>query len=696
MNVDGGNQMKSRVNPVAPAVLSITVLLTMLSCSFANEVNSDAESLLFMEVPTVVTAAMTEQSSEKAPGTITVVTENEIKLNGWQSLKEVFRSVPGFDLFFNAGSESIPVVRGVFTNSFNWVKVLLNGHTLNDTEQGQVLDFEDFNLANVKQIEIIRGPGSSLYGTSAFTAVINIITKDAPGLIADVSYGQNDYKRGYVSYTSVPKSGFSFSLHADVLRYIGPSLTIEKGALNGTPFELAPKQVDYDTRRNETGGIISYNNFTLTGMFVDYRSNWLQGLNGILAEEQSYSKNEMYFFDLQYKYALSDSLLMTINSSFDKYKFSQFYQYYPAGFTVPMDLNGDGRNESWPDGMFADVALYTSDQLNRILFNYSSPKNSVLLGLFYETKSMDEADVKSNGNFLYGFSYPGMVRLPLGENGFSQLGNDSISGIFAQDVHTFNDILSLIAGARYDKYSDWGETFNPRTALVMNFSENAIVKLNYAEAFSAPMFINQYVMNSIYTGDPNSRPERIKTYEISTQNSEISIFHYTITVFKNRITDYIGLTTLPDGSTKLTNFGNIDGQGVEIEAKYLIFEKLTVFGNSSYADTKDDTTNRPYRDAASTLGNIGFSWKIQKNWYVTPRMFFSGPREGNALIGTQSLPGYELVDLTVVGDIKKDISISLSAFNLFDKSYQSGTEVAGTSDVPMPGREIRLKVSVKM
>ena len=89
------------------------------------------------------------------------------------------RTVPGFEILKKADfGDVVPAVRGL--ESANKVRVMLNGHFINNPLRGGAFgNFDDFPVDNIKRIEIIRGPGSAMYGENAFTAVINIITKDA-------------------------------------------------------------------------------------------------------------------------------------------------------------------------------------------------------------------------------------------------------------------------------------------------------------------------------------------------------------------------------------------------------------------------------------------------------------------------------------------------------------------------------------
>ncbi len=127
----------------------------------------------------VIAAVRYRQRVGEAPSSVTIITAREIAQYGWRTLPEVFRSVRGFYVSEDRNYSYLGVRGFSRPGDFN-IRILglLNGHTLNDDiYQGFLLGRESgIDLDLVERIEIVRGPGSALYGTSAFFAVVNIIT----------------------------------------------------------------------------------------------------------------------------------------------------------------------------------------------------------------------------------------------------------------------------------------------------------------------------------------------------------------------------------------------------------------------------------------------------------------------------------------------------------------------------------------
>jgi len=175
------------------------------------------ETLWFGFDEEVTIATRHETQISKAPSIVTVITAEEIKNLGYRTFVEILRIVPGFEILKSGDTGVVvPAVRGI--TSSNKVRLMLNGHFVNSPFTGSAFGrFDDFPVENIKKIEIIRGPGSAMYGENAFTAVINIITKDAKdidGVKVSSGYGSFDtYEENVVFGKTYGKVDISGMLH---------------------------------------------------------------------------------------------------------------------------------------------------------------------------------------------------------------------------------------------------------------------------------------------------------------------------------------------------------------------------------------------------------------------------------------------------------------------------------------------------
>ncbi len=141
----------------------------------------------------VVTATKRSQSIRKAPATIMVITAEQIRERGYESLDDIFRDIPGFDLTRVHGVfPNIWAQRGLYGDENKRTLLMIDGIVENNILEGNVLGGSQYSLHSIERIEIIWGSGSALYGANAFNGIINLITKkgeDIDGLEYQGGYG---------------------------------------------------------------------------------------------------------------------------------------------------------------------------------------------------------------------------------------------------------------------------------------------------------------------------------------------------------------------------------------------------------------------------------------------------------------------------------------------------------------------------
>jgi iron complex outermembrane receptor protein len=144
----------------------------------------------------VVTASKRPERISKAASIISVMTEEDIEQMGARTIMDVLGTIPGMEIVQDRSALSQIAVRGFGSETSSGVKILVDGHSLNDPLSGGATWFyDDLPLKNVKRIEIIRGPASAIYGANAFVSVINIITKSAHDIDGvDVSIGAGNFQ----------------------------------------------------------------------------------------------------------------------------------------------------------------------------------------------------------------------------------------------------------------------------------------------------------------------------------------------------------------------------------------------------------------------------------------------------------------------------------------------------------------------
>ncbi|HEX6737008.1 MAG TPA: TonB-dependent receptor plug domain-containing protein, partial [Vicinamibacteria bacterium] len=160
------------------------------------------EELLKVRIPTVSTASKTAEKATEAPATVVVITRNDIRLRGYRNLRDIFRDLPGMEsigAFYGEFGDLVPV-RGVTGN--NKIVALVNGMRVNPPGGEPMMFRADFAIADVEQIEVIYGPGSTLYGQDAISAVVNVITRkpEEKAFSASAEGGTLNRKEGSLSF----------------------------------------------------------------------------------------------------------------------------------------------------------------------------------------------------------------------------------------------------------------------------------------------------------------------------------------------------------------------------------------------------------------------------------------------------------------------------------------------------------------
>ena len=196
------------------------ILIQILGFPMFGQAQNEDEDMLFDDMPSVFTASKYEQKISEAPARISVITAKEIQRYGYRNLTEALNSLPGIQLTDDETYNYLGV-RGLnVPGDFNSrILVLVDGHRMNENifdgvliDQGGIV-----NVDMIKQIEMIRGPASSLYGSSAFLGVINIITKDGrdiDGVQVSADTGSQNTHQGRISYGQNFDNGFEVLVSA--------------------------------------------------------------------------------------------------------------------------------------------------------------------------------------------------------------------------------------------------------------------------------------------------------------------------------------------------------------------------------------------------------------------------------------------------------------------------------------------------
>ncbi|UZE98002.1 TonB-dependent receptor [Alkalimarinus alittae] len=265
--------------------------------------------------------------------------------------------------------------------------------------------------------------------------------------------------------------------------------------------------------------------------------------------------------------------------------------------------------------------------------------------------------------------------------------------IFAQDEWQLADNWQLTSGIRYDHYSDFGDTTNPRLALVWATTDSITTKLLYGRAFRAPSVAELYITsNPIAKGNPELDPETIDTYEFAFSQQLSSQLRYSANIFYYQIDDYITFINDGPNTAQAQNAGKRTGYGTELEVDYEPINTLRLLANYAYQKSEDDKTNTDVGDAPNHQIYGRSEWEFITHWHFDAQINWVGEQKRAFGDSRKPVDDYTTVDLTLrKKKVWNSLELAFSIRNAFDESvYEaSAGPVAGIpGDFPMAGRSI--------
>ena len=665
----------------------------------------------------VAIATRHETPISKAPSIVTVITAEEIKNLGYRTFAEVLRIVPGFEILKEGDfGATNPVVRGI--SSSRKTRVMLNGHVVNNPIQGSAfLSFDDFPVENIKRIEIIRGPGSAIYGENAFAAVINIITfdaKDIDGVKVSSGYGSFDtydenivfgkaYKdvnvSGMVRYRQT--AGFNGIVESDSQTNIDNNLSL----FGVPPASLSPGTVHDGRQEYDLNLKTTYKDFYFEGLYINKNQGPFIGPQYSLNDE-SFIESNYVFVETGYKKTFDEKFTLKPRVYYDQFDNNFFIESMPEGTTTGMDLidtNGDGIPDTpvpviHPDGLIGNGKVIEKVVGTEIPFDYELfDGNMFTLGL--EFRLINQTNVHYSSNFdpitlkpldsIQDFSdtYP-----------FIEETTRRIWSVYLQDTWDITKTINFTLGARYDQYNDFGGNMSPRAGLTWAFMKDASLKFLYGEAFHAPSFLEMFTTNQpAIKGNPDLDPETIRTYEVGLNYKFNKYVTSSINYFNNDIKDLIGLSMIDpiQNTISYDNIGDARVQGIEMETKVNISNGNYIFMNYTFQNPEDDDGN-DLPSVAEHYGNFGANIHYWKYINTNLSTFFSGRRSRREDDSRDDLPSYALLNLSVIGkEFFKTMEVQGTVYNLLDKDYSDPGPVSIAEDLPRPERTFFVGLSYR-
>jgi len=608
------------------------------------------EELFFVgeDVRVLTIASRRPETPAEAPAVATVITAQELRQRGIRTLGEALSYVPGFYL---APKEwgTVPYLRGIP----NGVLFLYDGVPLtsDSTKNLHPLD-EELSLEAVSRLEIIRGPGSVLWGPDAFAGIVNIVPKSGrrfQGVEAGLMLG-------------TPHQDRKFFLNLGTQQ----GLFAAFASLSAYGREPDPRHFDFFQQQDEVGQAefyeavfsLEYARFLrLSGRLSSFRRPFVMSETEQGLSWPGQRKTPLNFLKLE----LEKRFIKT------RLRFKGYYSYLHQRHQE-LELATQQKNH----------LLYGEMLLDRELFE---AQGLLTLGLSWRKNYVRDATINVRG-FLPEYLNP--------ENDlFSPIVevadfDTRLFSLFSQYRHHLRKGLDLWAGLRLDDHNQYRSTVSYNLGLGWFPSPRFQVKLLHGTAYRTP-----YSAQFLRKGSPD--PEKIRNFSLQLVLHPHPGLTLSLTGFHNRISHHVGEDpfggfSLPAEEEFLGLESSLRWQlskGLDLELNFTTFahsgEKERYHVLDYLIMTPDGTIQayysdyqRPFPYGAKRFGNLILSWRPRPSWSLVTRLHYLGPRDLYLLKTGQEqrFPSLLTADLALRHQ-RGSLSLELAVKNLFDHHGQS-------------------------
>ena len=696
------------------------------------------------EAQFVTIATKTKMTAQEAPSIVTVITGEEIRNMGARNIMDVLRTVPGFDpVYMGIYPQHRLYVRGMGSVTNEKVKIMINGHSMQAFWGESLQHLEKLPATSVRKIEIIRGPGSSLYGTGAFLGIINLITKeggDEPSRVS-LECGSYDTIKPHTEF-SYREDDFKTWFYADYYKTDGYDGSIESDMATITPgfVPSASREMNEASEHHTFHTNINYKGLHFSGFFQETDDKTPVGVSGALTDE-NYIESLYAYAELGWHLPIINRGNLHTRAYYDYAEGKMSLELFPEetaevfGFPPGEGIHEEYQDEHSVSGIeiTADYEAYSGIQIvggtsyehikqfsmKKYANHNPSPNPLEIDGIIYDP-------------FLFEYFPAGMT--DISEKASIDDDRDrNVAAVYLQGTFDFGKLFSLergmknlsfTIGGRYDHYDDVGSSANPRLGIVYAPTDDLWFKALYATAFRAPSFLELYLRNhASLKGNKDLKPEKIATAEVLIGYRFTRNISGSLTCFDIRAEDLIQLS-LSDSEVlvyKYENIGRTESLGVEAELKAAFGKHKYAYLNFTWQNVKDRTnktvvskdgqtyTQEDFHPGAAPefYGNIGLNYGISKKIIADISLNYAGESKrseekiwvGETLMRKdQRKPVEECwllnASLTFRDFFVKGTEIQISGFNLLDEDHRD-PDLNGNikNDLPRSGRSFTGRIS---
>jgi outer membrane receptor protein involved in Fe transport len=614
---------------------------------FPNLLSMPLEELLNLRV---TSASKKEETVAEAPSMVTVFTREDIRQLGVRTVEQLLNYVPGFQANPDESDHYLRIdVRGRSSSTTESMLMMVDGQRVNELFFGGITALShDIPTENIERVEIIRGPGSALYGANAFLGVIDIKTNRSH---TDVTVGAGDMNRRY-AVINVAKTFGDLKLASFAKLYTddGKSYPNVTDAAGRTGLAYDPAQTMDSSIALEYRGLY---------LRARYLTREFDGATCCHQYSRYSSRDSTSQATAQagYKAALSNDIDLDAFVAFQRDGYQDMFlsDLSPSvgqlGYASVMGFNFT----AWSGSTNADLQW-------RIL-SRDSIKATVMAGGAYAYNRLSHMGSFADQDLSTGQRWNDIYETPgLGMGGdISQMEKRNVEAGYLQARVDLWRQLSFTVGARYDHYTDCGGSLNPRAAVVWATPFKSHLKLQYGQAFRAPTVFE------VGGSKGSLKPETVQTLEAGYVQQILDIAQATIDVFYQRLDDLIH-----SGDFAVINAGHFATKGLEIEIRTRDFYGAKLLGSYTHLWHQADDPDIASADFGSAA--VNYTWRrLTAN--VSSTIHGSIKRNLGGDLSSVPTPVVErkthaLFNLRLQAEIATGVRVFATVNNVFDWRWQ--------------------------
>ena len=657
---------------------SLLLSLSLLQPLIAKAQEEEELASFFGDEEFISIATGLAQPISKAPSVASVITAKEIVQIGAIDIDDILETVPGLHVSRNTGYTPVYSFRGIQTATNPQVLMLINGIPLTNLFHGdRNLAWGGMPVEAISRIEIIRGPGSAIYGADAFAGVINIMTKTSPEVNSTstgLRYGTSNSKSYWLQTGgSIGKLGYMAIVEGRKTDGSNEIITSDSQTLLDSPSKtnasLAPGSINLEGEAIDARLELTYKQFTLrAGSQIRNRGGLGAGIAQAL-DPNGQVASKRYNADISYEninFTKNIDIKATLSYLQTSQEVDDDFILLPPGTTgTPSNLF------PYTDGIIGNPEVYERHYRSNFISTFRSIARHELMTYFGEIYK-----VKEEKNFgidpATGLPIaPGSPLVDVSDTPYAFLEENERenSHVFIQDIWHLAD--------------DWELTTGLRFAL-------------YGEAFRAPSFAETGERaNPAFLGNPDLKPETLKSYELAFNYKPAYDLTLDLNLFKYYWKDIIQFVPDISGTTRTAqNTGEQQGHGFELEAAWRVNEQLSILSNYSWQKSEDELNNAAAANAPEQQFYIRANTSLPNGWNMTLQANRVMDRNRSFDDSRQDIDDYTIVDFTLRKSFLSDqLELSLISKNIFnddarEPSLNGQPAPAITNDLPLDRRRI--------